>query len=116
MVAYGATPNKRFYIVLFLLQLYYILFLLRTFWQGALWHLGQPLINVLYIIIPITIKLYIIPFKVILARGILASGQPLLNVLYSIIPITIILNIIPFKDILAKGMVASATASPKRFI
>ena len=36
--------------------------------------MGQPLLNVLYSIIPITIILYIIPFKDILARGIVAYG------------------------------------------
>ena len=56
--------------------------------------MGQPLRNVLYSIIPITIILYFISFKDILARGMVALGQPLLNVLYSIIPITIILFII----------------------
>ena len=45
-----------------------------TFWQGAFWHMGQPLLNVLYGIIPITIILYIISFKDILARGMVASG------------------------------------------
>ena len=74
MVASGAASPKRFYIVLFLLQKYYIQLFLRTFWQGAWWHLGQPLINVLYSIIPITIILYIIHFKDILARGMVASG------------------------------------------
>ena len=42
MVASGAVSPKRFYIVLFLLQKYLILFLLRTFRQGAWWHLGHP--------------------------------------------------------------------------
>ena len=37
-------------------------------------HLGQPLLNVLYSIIPITIILYIIPFKDILAWGMVAYG------------------------------------------
>ena len=60
--------------------------------------MGQPLLNVLYSIIPITIILYDIPFKDILARGMVAyMGQPLLNVLYSVIPITIILYIIPLR-------------------
>ena len=36
--------------------------------------MGQPLRNVLYSIIPITIILYFIPFKDILARGMVASG------------------------------------------
>ena len=36
--------------------------------------MGQPLLNVLYSVIPITIILYIIPFKDILARGMVASG------------------------------------------
>ena len=36
--------------------------------------MGQPLLNVLYSIIPITIILYIIPFKDILARGMVAYG------------------------------------------
>ena len=78
--------------------------------------MGQPLLNILYSIIPITIILYIIPFTDILARGMVASGPPLLNVLYSIIPITIILYFIPFKDILARGMVASGSTPPKRFM
>ena len=46
MVASGAASPKRFYIVLFLLQKYLIQLFLRTFWQGAWWHLGQPLLNV----------------------------------------------------------------------
>ena len=40
----------------------------------AWFHLGQPLPNGLYSIINITIILYIIPFKDILARGMVASG------------------------------------------
>ena len=36
--------------------------------------MGQPLLNILYSIIPITIMLYIIPFKDILVRGMVASG------------------------------------------
>ena len=36
--------------------------------------MGQPLLNVLYSIIPITILLNFIPFKDILARGMVASG------------------------------------------
>ena len=36
--------------------------------------MGEPLLNVLYSIIPITIILYVIPFKDILARGMVASG------------------------------------------
>ena len=35
---------------------------------------GEPLLNVLYSIIIITIILYIIPFKDIFARGMVASG------------------------------------------
>ena len=35
---------------------------------------GATPLNVLYSIIPITIILYIIPFKDILARGMVASG------------------------------------------
>ena len=35
--------------------------------------MGQPLLNILYSIIPITIILYIIPFKDIFARGMVAS-------------------------------------------
>ena len=46
MVASGAASPLRFYIVLFLLQKYLIQLFLRTFWQGAWWHLGQPLLNV----------------------------------------------------------------------
>ena len=64
---------------------------------------GATLLNVLYSIIPITIILYIIPFKDILARAWWHMGQPLLNVFYSVIPITIIFYIIPFKDILARA-------------
>ena len=36
--------------------------------------MGQPLLNILYGIIPITMVFYIIPFKDILARGMVASG------------------------------------------
>ena len=36
--------------------------------------MGQPLLNILYSIIPITIILYIITFKDIMARGMVASG------------------------------------------
>ena len=57
--------------------------------------------------------LYIIPFKYILASGMVAYGAtPPKRFLYSIIPITIILYDIPFKDILARGMVAYGATPP----
>ena len=40
----------------------------------AWWHLGQTLLNVFYNIIPITIILFIVPFKDILERGMVAYG------------------------------------------
>ena len=74
MLASGTTSLNQFIWYFSYYYKYYILFILRTFPQGACWYLGQPLLSFYIALFLLPYILSIIPFEDINTRGMLTSG------------------------------------------